>query len=194
MAPQVRFLFKLFILVCTGVACTSVPSIEKGTSFYNKDSSQLLTQGGVTYLNHQPISGVVYELFPNGIDTLKITSYSKGYKHGRTQVFYPRHILREDRKYDMGSKEGLYTGYFPDGSIQFTYPFVNDYYQGTLKEWNPKGLLIRELNYDLGHEQGSQKVWYDNGKIKSNYVIKNGRRYGLLGTKNCTNVKDSIPF
>ena len=25
-----------------------------------------------------------------------------------------------------------------------------------------------------------------------NYVIKNNRRYGLLGTKNCINVSDSI--
>ena len=27
---------------------------------------------------------------------------------------------------------------------------------------------------------------------KSNYFIKNDRRYGLLGTKNCENVSDSI--
>ena len=47
------------------------------------------------------------------------------------------------------------------------------------------------MNYYNGKEQGSQKVWYNNGKIKSNYVVKDGRRYGLLGTKNCTNVKDT---
>jgi antitoxin component YwqK of YwqJK toxin-antitoxin module len=48
------------------------------------------------------------------------------------------------------------------------------------------------LNYQKGHEEGEQKWWYDNGKIKANYIIKDGRRYGLLGTKNCINVSDSI--
>jgi len=57
---------------------------------------------------------------------------------------------------------------------------------------NPEGKLISYHNFKNGYEEGSQKVWYDNGKIKSNYTIKNGRRYGLLGTKNCINVKDSV--
>jgi antitoxin component YwqK of YwqJK toxin-antitoxin module len=43
-----------------------------------------------------------------------------------------------------------------------------------------------------GQEEGSQKLWYDNGKIRANYVIIKGKRYGLLGTKNCKNVSDSI--
>jgi hypothetical protein len=37
-----------------------------------------------------------------------------------------------------------------------------------------------------------QTWWYDNGKVKSNYRIIEGRRFGLLGTKNCINVSDSI--
>ena len=48
------------------------------------------------------------------------------------------------------------------------------------------------MSYYKGYESGGQKVWYPNGLIKSNYIMKNGRRYGLLGTKNCINVKDSI--
>ena len=37
-----------------------------------------------------------------------------------------------------------------------------------------------------------QQFWYNDGEIKSNYIIKNKRRYGLLGTKNCVNVSNSI--
>jgi antitoxin component YwqK of YwqJK toxin-antitoxin module len=48
------------------------------------------------------------------------------------------------------------------------------------------------MNYKKGHEDGQQQWWYDNGKIKANYIIKNGRRYGLRGTKKCINVSDSI--
>ena len=54
------------------------------------------------------------------------------------------------------------------------------------------GKLIEELNYLYGYENGSQKVWYLNGKIKSNYVIKNSRRFGLLGTKNCVNTSEEV--
>ena len=72
------------------------------------------------------------------------------------------------------------------------YQFESDEYQGTCKEWNEKGLLVKQMNYHQGHELGSQKWWYDNGKIKANYIIQNGRRFGLLGTKNCINVTDSI--
>ena len=72
------------------------------------------------------------------------------------------------------------------------YVFVNDEYEGTCREWSSDGLLVKEMNYLKGHEEGSQRWWYDNGKIKANYIIKQGRRYGLLGTKNCMNVSDSI--
>ena len=51
--------------------------------------------------------------------------------------------------------------------------------------------IIKSFNYVNGYENGSQKLWFNNGEVKSNYVIKNNRRYGLLGTKNCVNVSDS---
>jgi antitoxin component YwqK of YwqJK toxin-antitoxin module len=48
------------------------------------------------------------------------------------------------------------------------------------------------MNYVMGHESGAQQQFYTDGKIKANYTIIDGRRYGLLGTKNCVNVSDSI--
>lgn len=51
---------------------------------------------------------------------------------------------------------------------------------------------MKEMNYKKGFEEGSQKMFYDNGKVKVNYIMINGRRYGLLGTKNCVNVSDSV--
>lgn len=61
-----------------------------------------------------------------------------------------------------------------------------------MKEWSFDGKLSHLGNFENGQEEGSQKMWYDTGKIRANYVIKNGKRYGLLGTKNCKNVSDSI--
>ena len=76
--------------------------------------------------------------------------------------------------------------------MAFAYNLKNDIYHGTLKEWTKSGQIIKSLNYINGQEFGHQQLWYDNGEIRSNYIIKNNRRYGLLGTKNCVNVSDSI--
>ena len=76
--------------------------------------------------------------------------------------------------------------------MQQHYLFSNDEYEGTCREWNEAGRLVKEMNYKAGYEAGSQRSWYDNGRIRANYVIEDGRRYGLLGTKNCVNVSDSI--
>ena len=70
--------------------------------------------------------------------------------------------------------------------------FKDGEYDGTNRIWTKDGHLIEEFNYKMGQEFGSQKVWYLDGKIKSNYIIKNNRRYGLLGTKNCTNVSEEV--
>ena len=92
----------------------------------------------------------------------------------------------------MGKKEGIHIGYWEDGSLAFEYNLKDDEYNGSLKEWNRNGQIIKSFNYVNGYENGSQKLWFDNGEVRSNYVIKNNRRYGLLGTKNCINVSDSI--
>ena len=70
--------------------------------------------------------------------------------------------------------------------------FENGEYNGTNRIWGYGGQIIEELNFKNGQQHGSQKVWYLDGKIKSNYIIKNKRRYGLLGTKNCTNVSEEV--
>ena len=97
------------------------------------------------------------------------------------------------RQFINGKKEGDFLGYYNSGAKNFVFQFVNGEYDGTNKIWTNKGLLIELGNFKKGYELGVQKTWYLNGKIKSNYIIKNNRRYGLLGTKNCINVsKDFI--
>ena len=100
--------------------------------------------------------------------------------------------LKEIRSYNNGIKYGKHTGYYNNGKKQFEYNLKNDEYHGLKRAWNKEGVMIQKMNFLKGYENGYQKVWYDNGTIKSNYYVKNGRRFGLLGTKNCTNVKDSI--
>jgi antitoxin component YwqK of YwqJK toxin-antitoxin module len=93
---------------------------------------------------------------------------------------------------ENGWKEGEHTGWFENGQKQFVYHFTNDMFDGNQKEWLSNGTLYSDLNYEKGEESGSQRIWYTNGRIKTNYIIKNNRRYGLLGTKNCVNSSDSV--
>jgi len=147
---------------------------------------------GVMNFGDGPYTGIVYSLYTGTKDTAEIASYKKGKEHGTWKKFYEGGSLQEQREFTDGMKTGEYVAWWENGKERLRYFFKNDEYEGTCREWNTKGLLVKEMNYKNGHEAGAQRWWYDNGKIKANYVITDGRRYGLLGTKNCINVSDSV--
>lgn len=136
-------------------------------------------------------SGVIFQLYQNG-DTAANIQYLNGMQDGIVTKWYPNRQLMETRNFVNGKKNGMQIAYFENGNKKFEFKAVNDTYEGEMKEWNIDGKLIHLATYKNGQEEGIQKMWYDNGKIRANYVMKNGKRYGLLGTKNCTNVSDSI--
>ncbi len=179
-----RCLF-LLLLFCT---CNTTPSNK---IFANRDTLTLIKKKGFYLYNGLPFSGTVFRL-DNNKDTLSIENYQEGFSHGVFKRFYPNNVVFEKRRYNNGEKEGVHLGYWENGSLAFAYNLKNDVYHGTLKEWTKSGQIIKSLNYTNGQESGHQQLWYDNGEIRSNYIIKNDRRYGLLGTKNCVNVSDSI--
>ena len=155
----------------------------------NESSKDLnLFKKNVEYLG-KTFSGVVYSSNNFG-DTISIGHYKKGLKHGIWKKFHSNGWLKERRLYRNGLKVGLHEGFYNDGSKNFVFLFKNGEYHGTNRLWAKNGQIIEELNFKKGQQTGSQKVWYLDGKIKSNYIIKNNRRYGLLGTKNCTNVSE----
>jgi antitoxin component YwqK of YwqJK toxin-antitoxin module len=132
------------------------------------------------------------EFYPNSNDTASVIFHLNGLEHGEWRKYYPGGQLMGKRYFNKGVKVGVMKNWWENGQLQSEYHFNNGEYDGTCREWNAEGLLIREMNYENGYEQGSQKQWYDNGSYRSNYVIRDGRRYGLLGTKNCVNVSDSL--
>ena len=176
----------LYLIILCFLACENSMLDTYDARFLN-----LETIGGRTYNNNVLFNGISLKINYNK-DTLSVEEYRSRKKNGVWKNYYPNGQLRESRFFDMGVKKGDHFFYFPSGQLKFHYQLENDVYHGFKKAWSPKGKLISCLNFKYGYEEGSQKVWYDNGKIKNNYIIKNGRRYGLLGTKNCINVKDSI--
>jgi hypothetical protein len=152
------------------------------------DNPQISFENAGVFYQGKPFSGTLFRLDSQTQDTLKIESYLKGNSHGKWIQYFPGHVLKEFRTFERGKKTGAFVQYFPTGKKQQAYYFQNDEYQGLASEWNERGVLIREMHYVAGHEEGSQKLFYDNGQIRANYVMKDGRRFGLLGTKNCVNV------
>lgn len=149
-------------------------------------------QNGMLFNNGQPFTGIIYSLQPNQTDTAEIVSFNQGHEDGLWKKFYLENTLAEQRYFSNGKKVGDYVAYWPNRKIKLLYHFKDGEYEGNCREWSPSGSLMASMNYKKGYEDGHQLQYYDDGKVKANYMIINGRRYGLLGTKNCVNVTDSV--
>ncbi len=193
MAPRARFRNSfLWILVLLLLGCNKTGKQTPERTFVNSATHKITWVKGRLQVNNQPFSGVLYSLYAGTTDTLETAAFLNGQEHGTWKKFYPNGKLQEKRAFTKGLKTGEYVAFWENGGKKLQYFFAAGEYEGTCHEWNKTGLLVQEMNYVQGHESGSQKLFWDNGKIKSNYFILNGRRYGLLGTKNCVNVSDSI--
>ena len=182
---------RLVLLVSKFLLAIGLTACSSDHSFVEKNSEELNLRKKVVEFNKAPYTGFVYDLYESG-DTLSTEFYKNGLKHNSWKKFYPGGSLKEVRFFKNGEKEGKYEGFYVNGNKNFSFNFLNNEYHGTNSIWTKDGLLIEELNYYHGYEKGSQKTWYLDGKIKSNYVIKNNRRYGLLGTKNCVNTSEKV--
>ncbi len=168
------------------IADKKVPNI-----YLLKSLQEIHIENDVVFLNTQKYTGFLYELSPSK-DTLLIEGYINGLLHGRCKKWYPDRQLKEERNYYEGKKHGPQVLYWENGHKKVEFIAKNDVYEGELREWSSSGALFHLGTYINGQEEGPQKMWYENGKIRANYVIIKGKRYGLLGTKNCRNVSDSI--
>ena len=168
-----------------------LPEINSGM-FLLKSDKNISINNDVVFLKDKKYSGFLYALNPDSKDTVSLEGYSNGLLHGRSRKWYVNKQIFEDRTYTMGEKNGKQTSWWENGNKQFEFYAKNDKYEGELKEWAFDGKLMHLAHYKDGQEEGIQQLWYENGKIRANYVIINGKRYGLLGTKNCKNVSDSI--
>jgi antitoxin component YwqK of YwqJK toxin-antitoxin module len=191
MASRALGLNNLILILFILSSC--IKQEDRPPKYVNAANKNIQHISGITYVEDKMADGVLYELFPRSTDTACISEYKEGRQDGIYRTFYPGGKKKESRFFRKGWKEGEHRGWYASGKLAYIYHFTNDEFNGSLKEWTERGILFRDMNYENGYENGHQRIYYYNGKIKSNYVIKNGIRYGLLGTKNCVNVTDSIP-
>ena len=160
--------------------------------FILKSANGIIIKNDIVYWRDTAFSGFLYEINPENKDTLLWEGYRDGQLQGDCKKWYPNKQLMEERHYLAGEKNGTQRAYWPNGNKRFEFTAVKDICEGEMKEWTIDGRLFHLAHFVKGQEEGVQKLWYENGKIRANYVIINGKRYGLLGTKNCKNVSDSI--
>ena len=177
------------IILLIAVSCNTGKGKEP---FVLRSSKNISIVNDVVLYNNSLFSGALYELNPDNKDTTLLERYKDGSLNGTCRKWFPNKQLMESREYKLGRKNGTQVSYWENGNKRFEFVAKNDACEGQLQEWNMDGKLTHLANYIDGQEEGTQKLWYDNGKIRANYIIIKGKRYGLLGTKNCRNVSDSI--
>ncbi|WP_428653332.1 toxin-antitoxin system YwqK family antitoxin [Runella sp.] len=193
MAALKVFSIKKLLNVIIGLGLIGASCKNTSQEVYlSADSFKIRTAGGVTTAAGKPVSGRLFSIYPSG-DTAFSVGFLSGKEEGKANFWYENGQLKEQRLFKNGHKEGIHKGWWPNGKRKFLFHFQDDMYEGNVQEWDESGQPYRDMNYHLGQEEGQQRMWYDNGQLRSNYIIKNNRRYGLLGTKNCVNVADSIP-
>ena len=186
----------VFLISCTKksenriyskITMNSIPEV------YVEINSSLLKNRNDTYFyNDSLFSGFLIEISDSSKDTLSRESFLIGKRSGIQKKWYSKSKIKEVRFYVDGKKDGKQLAFWENGNKKFEFTALDDAYEGELKEWTIVGHLIHQANFVNGQEEGPQKLWYDNGKIRANYIIRDGKRYGLLGTKNCVNVSDSV--
>lgn len=181
---------RLSILIFCFIAFVQCRENKSEFVFVEFSDPQIKSIHDSVYYKQIPFSGMLIEL--SKTDTLMQVTYLNGIKDGYAKRWHSNKLLAEERLFRQGKKEGIHKGWWPNGNPQFEFAISNDEYQNEFKEWNEAGSLIKFFHYKNGHEEGSQQLWYNDGKVRANYVIKDGRRFGLLGTKNCVNVSDSV--
>jgi antitoxin component YwqK of YwqJK toxin-antitoxin module len=183
---HVKWLVVAILLAsCSGKSFTEM-------KWYDETGIRLQNNAGVYQVNGQPFSGIVYKLNKNGKDTVAVASFVNGREDGAWRSYYGNGQSKEKRYFSKGKKTGVLEGWWPNGKKRLLYHFKDGEYEGNCRDWNDKGLLVSNMNYKKGYEAGLQQQFYESGKVKANYMMLDGRRYGLLGTKNCVNVSDSI--
>ncbi len=160
--------------------------------YVQKNESNVVVHSDTFFVSGKQYSGFLFQLYPNQKDTFSLESLYHGVLHGVQKKWYPNKKLLEERAYTFNKKNGKQIAFWDNGNKKFEFTAVKDTYEGEMKEWSENGNLFHLAHYLNGQEEGVQKMWYDNGKIRANYVVIKGKRYGLLGTKNCKNVSDSI--
>jgi len=107
------------------------------------------------------------------------------------RTFHAGGIPATERRYVGGVEDGRHRGWWPNGRPRFDYTYAHGLMTGRALEWFPSGRPYRDFHYAAGHESGRQRMWFADGTLRANYEVRDGRRYGLMGSKGCVTPEDA---
>jgi antitoxin component YwqK of YwqJK toxin-antitoxin module len=139
---------------------------------------------GVLTVHDMPFTGVLVS--HDAADHVReAVPYRNGLRDGTARAWYVDGRPAYRRHYRHGREAGHHVGWWENGQRRFDYHFDGGVLQGEAREWLEDGTPYRDFHYVDGHESGSQRLWNPDGTLRANYVVKDGRRYGLMGSKGC---------
>lgn len=158
----------------------SVPDIEV-------DRGSLTMVGAVLYRHGTPFSG--YAVARQAGRIVSRTPLLEGREHGRAVAWYPNGAKRFEKHYVHGNREGTHRGWWDNGRPQFVYRYVGDLFEGEQVAFYRNGVRSELRHYTNGREEGQQRFWNDAGRVVANYAMVNGKRYGIVGRRDCVPVR-----
>lgn len=166
----------------------SVPENPSGPKVIFEQTPELQPDGRYLCLNGTRFSGIILEEYPDGC-LKSSTHYLGGLKDGREEKWYRSGMIASQRFFKNGKKTGIHEAWWENGQPKFRRKFKNGLNEGTAFSWYMTGKPYQKNTYHAGQEEGTQQRWDEEGKLMANYVVRNGRRFGLQGTKPCGSVE-----
>ena len=109
----------------------------------------------------------------------------QGWVDGVSRSSYADGQLRSEGAYVKGQPHGLHRAWWPNGGAQSTQNFADGMPHGRSRTWYASGKPYEEHHHARGQEAGPQRIWFEDGRLRANYEVKNGRRYGSIGSMGC---------
>lgn len=119
---------------------------------------------GLYYEGRKPFTGVFNDTNASGsiIQTISLTN---GKQDGKTSVFYPSGIVKEERFYKNGVRDSLWITWSEQGVKLAVASFKNDLKDGNWVIWDEKGTKRYEMYYRKGEKIGLWKMWNESGDL-----------------------------
>jgi antitoxin component YwqK of YwqJK toxin-antitoxin module len=183
----------IILLAFTAVAASGLARTKNASS--NKyadhivataiiDDTRVTAVNGVTTLDGAPFTGTLRSRHENGA-IKRLATYREGRLEGLARGFYPNGSPWYLRTYHLGREEGVHRGWWENGVAKFISNYHDGKPEGLAREWFEDGSSFTEFHFVAGQEAGSQRMWTRYGKLRANYIIKDGRRFGLMGSMGC---------
>ena len=177
--PRADWLGRVAVATLFSLGCAGRPTVDAAAVTLEPRSGRLLQHG-------RAFSGDVLDRSdPRYVQRV---SYENGVRHGLARAWYSDGSLAYTRRFSKGLRQGEHLGFWPGGIPQFRHRYVDDLFEGEQASYYKNGMPLEVRHYHAGQEVGRQQIWAASGELSSNYIVKEGRRYGLVGSIDCVTV------